>query len=99
NNSYWLSSLQIGSSIFSGQGFQMFYSDGGAVVSLGYNLSSDDGGGVLTNATDQINTDPLLGPLQDNGGPTFTHAFLSCSPAIDAGTNFGGMAVDISGLP
>lgn len=28
--------------------------------------------------------DPLLGPLQDNGGPTFTHALLEGSPAIDA---------------
>jgi CSLREA domain-containing protein len=28
--------------------------------------------------------DPLLGPLQDNGGPTLTHALLSGSPAIDA---------------
>ena len=48
-------------------------------------MSSDDGGGFLTGAGDQINTDPLLGPLQDNGGPTFTHALLPGSPAIDAG--------------
>jgi hypothetical protein len=27
---------------------------------------------------------PLLGPLQDNGGPTFTQALLPDSPAIDA---------------
>jgi hypothetical protein len=27
--------------------------------------------------------DPLLGPLQDNGGPTFTHALLPGSPALD----------------
>ena len=31
--------------------------------------------------------DPVLGPLQDNGGPTFTHALLSGSPAIDAGND------------
>ena len=31
------------------------------------------------------NRDPLLGPVQDNGGPTFTHALLPGSPAIDAG--------------
>ena len=55
------------------------------VTSLGYNLSSDDGGGFLTAAGDQVNTDPMLGPLQDNGGPTFTHALLPGSPAIDAG--------------
>ena len=29
--------------------------------------------------------DPLLGPLADNGGPTFTHALLAGSPAINAG--------------
>jgi hypothetical protein len=28
---------------------------------------------------------PKLGPLQNNGGPTFTHALLTGSPAIDAG--------------
>ena len=55
------------------------------VTSHGYNLSSDDGGGFLTGPGDQINTDPLLGPLQDNGGPTSTHALLPGSPAIDAG--------------
>jgi hypothetical protein len=27
----------------------------------------------------------MLGPLQDNGGPTFTHALLTGSPAINAG--------------
>jgi hypothetical protein len=33
--------------------------------------------------------DPLLGPLQDNGGPTPTMAPASGSPAIDAGSAFG----------
>jgi hypothetical protein len=34
---------------------------------------------------------PLLGPLRDNGGPTFTHALLSRSPAIDNGfSSFAG---------
>src|SRR5436853_776200 len=55
------------------------------VTSHGYNVSSDDAGGFFTGPGDQINTDPLLGPLQDNGGPTFTHALLPSSPAIDAG--------------
>src|SRR5262249_5604600 len=63
------------------------------VTSLGYNLSSDAAGGDGTtgpggflNATGDIrNTDPQLGPLQGNGGPTFTHALLTGSPAIDAG--------------
>jgi hypothetical protein len=57
----------------------------GLFNSLGYNLSSDDGGGYLNGPGDQINTDPLLGPLQDNSGPTFTHALLPGSPAINQG--------------
>ena len=69
------------------------FNNSGTVTSLGYNLSSDAAGGDGTtgpggflNATgDQRNTDPLLGPLQDNGGPTFTHALLAGSPAINAG--------------
>jgi hypothetical protein len=39
----------------------------------------------LNGPDDQINTDPVLGPLQNNGGPTYTHALLPGSPAIDAG--------------
>jgi hypothetical protein len=57
----------------------------GTVTSHGYNISSDDAGGLLNGPGDQINTDPLLGPLQNNGGPTLTHALLPGSPAIDAG--------------
>lgn len=30
---------------------------------------------------------PQLGPLQDNGGPTFTHALLPGSVALDSGSN------------
>jgi hypothetical protein len=59
--------------------------NGAAVTSHGYNISSDDGGGVLTGPGDQINTDPVLGPLRDHGGPTLTHLPLRGSPAIDAG--------------
>ena len=54
-------------------------------MSFGYNVSSDDGGGYLSGSGDRINTDPMLGPLQDNGGPTFTHELLPGSPAINAG--------------
>jgi hypothetical protein len=72
---------QVGSTIFYGNRI----SNGGTTTSLGYNLSSDDGSGFLTATGDQINTDAMLGPLQDNGGPTFTHAPLQGSPAIDAG--------------
>ena len=78
--------LELGSTIFdAGNSGENIFNSAGTVTSLGYNVSSDDGGGFLTGDGDQIKTDPLLGPLQDNGGPTFTHALLPGSPAIDAG--------------
>lgn len=78
--------LELGSSIFNaGSLGENIFNYAGSVTSLGYNLSSDNGGGYLTGPGDQINTDPMLGPLQDNGGPTFTHALLPNSPAIDTG--------------
>ena len=40
---------------------------------------------------------PLLGPLQNNGGPTRTHALLAGSPAIDAGASGGALATDQRG--
>ena len=81
-----LGTLQIGNTILNtGDSGTNISNSGGTVTSLGYNLSSDDGGGFLTGPGDQINTDPMLGPLQDNGGPTFTHALLPASPAIDTG--------------
>lgn len=43
--------------------------------------------------------DPFLGPLEDNGGPTMTHALLRGSPAIDAGLNPLGLAMDQRGEP
>jgi probable HAF family extracellular repeat protein len=54
------------------------------ITSDGYNLCADGGGGFLTATGDQINKDPVLGPLADNGGPTWTCALLPGSPAIDA---------------
>ena len=60
-------------------------SNSGTVISNGYNLSSDDGGALLNGIGDQLNVDPMVGPLQDNGGPTLTHALLPGSPAINAG--------------
>jgi CSLREA domain-containing protein len=36
-------------------------------------------------AGDLFDTDPMVGPLQNNGGTTPTHALLAGSPAIDGG--------------
>jgi hypothetical protein len=59
----------------------------GNLGSQGHNLIGNAQGGSGFDDTDLLNVDPLLGPLQDNGGPTFTMALLPGSPAIDAGDN------------
>ena len=81
-----MGTLQIGNTILNaGASGANITNNGGTVTSHGYNLSNDDGAGFLNGPGDQINTNPLLGPLQDNGGHTFTHELLNGSPAIDAG--------------
>ena len=74
--------------------------DGNAasLFSNGFNISSDTSCD-LTSAGDQENTNPLLGLLQNTGGPTSTHALLTGSPAIDTGTNTGCPATDQRGFP
>jgi hypothetical protein len=57
----------------------------GSVTSLGHNLIADTSGGSGFDPTDLLNVDPLLGGLQDNGGPTQTIALLPGSPALNAG--------------
>ncbi len=55
-----------------------------SVSSGGYNLVDDATCG-LSQSTDLESTDPELGALADNGGPTFTHMPQAGSPAIDTG--------------
>ena len=55
------------------------------VTSLGYNLLESPGTCTFSSTGDIMGQDPILGPLQDNGGVTETHALLPGSPAIDAG--------------
>lgn len=63
---------------------------GGTIRSLGGNLfgdtsSFDRNGNYVPDATDQTGVDPMLGPLADNGGSTWTHRLNPASPAIDSG--------------
>ena len=44
-------------------------------------------------------SDPELGPLANNGGPTQTMALLPGSPAIGAGTAVSGVTTDQRGQP
>src|SRR5262249_20072644 len=76
----------------------------GTFTSNGQNLIGiGNGSGGFTNAVgvDLVGSanapiDPLLGPLQDNGGLTRTHALLPGSPALDAGHS-GGLSTDQRG--
>lgn len=62
---------------------------GGAFIGNGNNVIGDLLGatGAIGMGTDIIAANPQLGPLQNNGGPTRTHAPLPGSPAIDCGNN------------
>lgn len=53
------------------------------LISAGYNLSDTHDCG-LTAVGDQSGVDPALMALADNGGPTFTMALPTASPAVDA---------------
>ncbi len=73
---------------------------GGATVNLGSDLNIIEtvhvsGTGTL-NGT-YLTDDPGLQTLANNGGPTMSHAILSGSPAIDAGTTTGAPIIDQTG--
>jgi hypothetical protein len=59
----------------------------GTIDSDGNNLKGTSGlfEGCSITGIPPLVADPQIGPLQDNGGATETHALLSGSPAIDAG--------------
>jgi hypothetical protein len=74
----------------------------GPMLSLGYNLVSQtdfSSGWVATDLTGSADAplDPRLGPLQDNGGPTPTHALLVGSPALRTGDPTVGGSLDQRG--
>jgi predicted outer membrane repeat protein len=88
------------------QGLRTGVDVSGTFVSEGHNLIGvvdprfPTGFGV---AGDRLGTldaplDPRLGPLQNNGGPTQTHALLAGSPAIDHGSSAGAPATDQRGV-
>ena len=73
------------------------FSGAATITSLGHNLASD-GTCFLTAAGDRPNTDPQLGLLADNGGPTWTQLPQPGSPAIDGGPTTGCPATDQRGI-
>jgi predicted outer membrane repeat protein len=61
---------------------------------VGENLSSDYDVSCKSDGF-SIQADPLIGPLADNSGPTWTHALLPGSPALDVATD----CTDTAGIP
>jgi hypothetical protein len=62
----------------------------GAIDAASHSLIGDTGssGGIPNGVNGNIvGVNPLLGPLQNNGGPTMTHGLLPGSPAVNAGEN------------
>lgn len=69
----------------------------GPITSAVGSLSDDSSCGL--GAGNIENTDPVLGPLASNGGPTMTHALQPGSPAIDTGDNGVLPTTDQRGYP
>ncbi len=78
-----LSNTLIGDNLTGGSDFNCGGHTTG-IVSDGSNLDSGTSCGL--GIGDLIETNPMLGPLQDNGGPTLTHALEVDSPAVDVTT-------------
>jgi hypothetical protein len=80
------------------------FSNADSVTSESYNLIGVSDGNSFVNGVnnDQVGSNaaplnPMLGPLQNNGGPTFTKALMGGSPAINAGANPLALAFDQRG--
>lgn len=100
-----------GDSASSGNGPEIYYREAGggssestmlySVVEGGDAGSARFGGGTDTafsSGTGNLDVDPLLGPLTDNGGATPTMLPAAGSAAVDAGTNTGCPATDQRGI-
>lgn len=68
----------------------------GSLTDAGNNLSADQS--LAFGPNSRTNTDPKLGSLSDNGGPTKTMLLLSGSPALDAGQDSAAPTTDQRGI-
>jgi hypothetical protein len=92
----------LGPDIFTGTGA------GAVVPTASFSLIGNNSASRVTpDSTDITGKDPLLGPLQNNGGPTDTMLPADTSPVIDQGKAFGATLdqrgltrpVDLGGFP
>ena len=82
--------LTLSNSIVTGNGTDLppSYDGDSSPVTATYSLIGNPGTTPIVDpipGSNLIGKNPRLGPLQDNGGPTKTHALLTGSPAIDRG--------------
>jgi hypothetical protein len=80
----------------------ILYGDVGSEVNTGPYVFATNcdvrGASAIGLGSTNIDADPLLGPLANNGGPTQTLALLAGSPCLGAGTSAGAPATDQRGV-
>jgi hypothetical protein len=81
----------------SASGVELDFGSFGPVLGSNNLIMATQGGTAVP--VDTIVEDPLLGPLQDNGGPTKTQALLPGSPAINTGKVAADVFLDQRGFP
>lgn len=92
HNTFTLQNSIIGFSLAGGGGF-------GPIIDGGFNLSADKSIKLKKANNSFPKTNPLLGDLAENGGPTPTIALLSGSPAIDKIPSTNAPPIDQRGKP
>ncbi len=82
----------VAGNIGASMGGQLFPASSFNLIGTGY------AGGLINGVNGNVVgvADPLLGPLQSNGGPTLTHAPLTGSPALNAGSSALAAAANLS---
>ena len=97
-------SIVAGNTVEFGEGVDCYTT--GGLQSVGHNLIGSSCQDFTPAASDLVGSiaspiEPMLGPLADNGGPTWTQALQPGSPAVDVvpQADLGGITTDQRGLP
>lgn len=85
---------RLSGNLFAGVSPTVATSSGAEIVSEGFNLSSDNGAGLLDQPSDRLNANPGVVGVDFNGAPTPTAALQPGSDAIDAGRVLGLLLTD-----
>jgi len=95
------STAHVYDTILAGNTTMDYDGDTADIISDGCNIYGFSTNPITPAAGDQFGLNfaaLLIGPLQDNGGTTLTHALLPNSPALNAGDNASAPATDQRGL-